>query len=537
MRRAALTLALLLALPACNQIIGLPEVHQDPPGPDGGTGEPPDAAPPPIDAREDQVIGFGTQHWVLEDSRESVPLEFGAPASLELWLFDTGQPDGYDERTAAEATAGSFAFEDIPAAARYMIRFEGVTSTRPFFVEGEHRSLDFSVYINGHRDPMLATTNGTTLQFDITNMQTYDARSLLTMGAWGVRAFLWLNYTLAANLPVTGDTEINDLSVNWFRHSVRALPLGLLDGDVVQVAHLVPAVSTNGAEYLRLEQFFESDPVTMQDSESTLVAGAFEDVVLDRSLVVEYRRSAFFPHREAMGRELTPYSPRFDHEVYIDTLPWGLPTDLDYNLAAGASDLVVVAGMPTGDDDISLGTLTFADPYNGGQGLILFGGMNAVRFYRVPGWPSQTVFLTQINAAVPIEGPGIVVEPVVTPPLIPTVDGVDFTGDVTISISSSPAPIHVAWDPPAVGTPTHHQLTLIEIQLEGTTLRRVTRADLVTDDNDLDLPRNLFEAGAFYFFHLRAVRNPNIDATRTPFLQRLPEHSGGVLSGLVTVQP
>ncbi len=75
MRRLRPLLLASLALAGCNQILGIPEVHEDPPRADGGGPGGPDAAPPVDagpDARADQVVGTAMTVFVNHDGTQTV---------------------------------------------------------------------------------------------------------------------------------------------------------------------------------------------------------------------------------------------------------------------------------------------------------------------------------------------------------------------------------------------------------------------------------------------------------------------------------
>ena len=199
----------------------------------------------------------------------------------------------------------------------------------------------------------------------------------------------------------------------------------------------------------------------------------------------------------------------------------------DEGIAGGIPTYRVIFDPAAADTD--LGDISFALVDRSAAPAVLFGD-NTAREYSFNGTRVIVGNLGSIlhTASLPSAEKPLV--PVLSPPLSPKIDGLDFLSDQTVSLTPT-----ITWDAPTMGKPESYRVTIIDFGSSGTPARLAQTWTFLTSDTSVMVPTGLMQAGDPFVIILAANSSPGTSFASAPFRHTSEYSSAMVGSGLMTV--
>ena len=117
------------------------------------------------------------------------------------------------------------------------------------------------------------------------------------------------------------------------------------------------------------------------------------------------------------------------------------------------------------------------------------------------------------------------------PPQSPKFDGANaFTAE-----RISPVPV-ISWSAPALGTPTDYEVTIYEVQVNGSSLRFAQTLRLSTKKTSVRIPSGYLLGLRQYVFVIKARTRDNVDMYAKPLRSGVSTSSAETLTALVTTE-
>lgn len=198
---------------------------------------------------------------------------------------------------------------------------------------------------------------------------------------------------------------------------------------------------------------------------------------------------------------------------------------------AGACDL----GMPAHPGDYAHG-YTYGNPFSYGQEL--FSAVVSFSYNVKSLLPEMTAERLRGSMSISIpaaEANGKSIQPTLSLPQNIKVAGQPTNlAQITTGVGLTPI---VSWDAPAMGTPTHYRVTVIDLSdlmgADGAVSTRRTVATMETTKTQVTIPAGIMKSATNYYFLVTAYAVPGYDSSK-PFVYGQHEATARMFSGVVT---
>ncbi|WP_342378547.1 fibronectin type III domain-containing protein [Myxococcus stipitatus] len=178
--------------------------------------------------------------------------------------------------------------------------------------------------------------------------------------------------------------------------------------------------------------------------------------------------------------------------------------------------------------------LRFGNPFPSNWGVVAIASASYRVMEPVPDGSGRLLRLSASNVVHDtldnvIAGP---VVPRVSPPRSLTIDGVPAS---TPRVVGTASPV-IAWEPPALGTPSAYRVRLNRYDREAGLVLNVRFVDVPGSITQVRLPPDMLLPGSIYYLNVTAIEAPGFDVKRRPFRtnETLPHHSSDAISSLFT---
>lgn len=481
--------------------------------------------------------------------------------------------------------SGNFAIPDVPTGP-YWLALTG-TPTENFpdaqltrtFVEMDGREIDIGRTFTARSD-VASMKQPTNLVLDATftvPFKTYtedengqviqpltDDLQFVSRGAglWGY-ADSFADFTA----PMNGATQVQGWTFDMqsFFQSLVNLDVPLVDatkGDDFVMIHSSVEVEGDetpdgnpwtGHQYYSAKESASVADVTMVDGTPTNVVASFAPLT-QKNFALDYKGSAFgalLPAgivdpigvtlsvimeagtpRPAVGTFANLWSVNVSTELaYTNPNPDCQGGGCDVGLCGGPCDL----GMPVQPGDYAHEYM-YGNPFQYGQELfsLVIGFSYNIRQIlpemtaeRLRGSLTMQVPASEVN--------GKPIQPTLSLPQNIKVAGqVTTFSQITPGVGATPV---VSWDAPAIGTPTHYRVSVIDLTdlmgLNGAVASRRTVATMETKGTQVTIPDGILKSGTNYYFLVAAYAVEGYDSSR-PYVYSAHEATARMFTGVVT---
>ena len=465
---------------------------------------PPDAAPPAgiSGSVNDRFLSTGGIAMDTVDLRAMTPMA----ATATLVYAGTGNADG------------TFAVPLVPANDEFTLTGVG---TNPLTTRA--RQLDLGLTLLGRTD-QAAATGPTTLAITATNMDawtTFDYIEVYSAGADAIAFGTNGDRSFVAGEPMAGDTSLTNATLDWLAQGAGMIESN--KGDTTLLLHL-HRTSASGISYFALTRSVTVANVQMFPGGGNMFSVTFADapVVSD---TFQWNRSQFAAHLAETG-DTADNGQFLDVVAQPQAATAGWPSGSEFV----APDLMDLSMPPATSNDVTVGPLPYGDPVPELDKIVIFGTVSSHHYLL----PATTVPLVSRAEMLGVDLKASVtaaaVAPIVTPPLQLTADGAPATGDLTLS-SLTPT---IAWQPPAVGTPTLYSVLVQQIAASGSATVVVSNRRFNTADTNLTIPRGVLASGKTYIVRVTARASAGHDLSQAPSQFLLPYGEADATSGILT---
>lgn len=419
-------------------------------------------------------------YWKDDGSTEREPANLGGASVAALVLED----GAWREAPGTFAEDGTFTIPDVGAGS-YLLRLSSLTAAPRYYAESV-RSVDLG-YNDVGRPAATRAALATPVAFSITGMQPWANGDTLRPFSTGSRLNQPPTWT-AAGGAVAGDFALDfqdDLlpeagDVMWVLQTER-VGVYLPDDRLVTCYVVVRSGSV---------ALFES----VADGGSTTLS---LDLAAppQRTASANVERSAFaamLPDMAPAGTlEITSSS------VSVRAVAHGL-------LGVGAAGVTVAAAsLPTGTDDIDLGTLTYPVPFPAWFSVVrstqLFLTANVPAALGAPAGSLTFVWAkNELLAGAPVN-----VRPSVGPARLPRIDGFDAQL-AQPGVGLTPT---LSWSPPSIGAATRFTVSVYEQKAQP-----ALRGTITVVGTSVVLPPGMLEEGKVYVAVITTAYEPGWDA-------------------------
>lgn len=380
-------------------------------------------------------------------------------------------------------------------------------------------TIDFSYALLGRYDVDEAS-DATPLVFNVTGLNAWQEDDTLELVSAGAGVILLAPETgeSAMNAPAVGATALAGFSFDYYEELESPWLINGQSGDVATLSQLVTQPAGTGTEsYAVLARIFTPASFTMMDAATTTLSGAFTAVTRNQTLNVRWRRSLF----DAMRAATHPDASEGDHGFLLQTLPLAA-THGAYSEGA----TLIAYGPTTGNSDVSLGNVSYGNPYPANWGV--FGsvfvsfGVDYVVGNAEPYTEVASVFVDALPSAFAAGS----IEPGVSPVRAPKWNGQDaFTTGSGVGLRPT-----LTWDAPERGTPTSYVVTVSELsEVDGFTEAEAV-GSITTTQRTVVLPQGWLRAAGTYYASITALVTPGVDPTRTPNRSGIPQSGATALT-------
>jgi hypothetical protein len=204
---------------------------------------------------------------------------------------------------------------------------------------------------------------------------------------------------------------------------------------------------------------------------------------------------------------------------YPGTEGWPIVNPSDSSLLA-----LVSASLNNVTADTDLGSIPFGIVSQTGVGYAQFEDLSS----RTISSGGSTYILQDVGSVIVANTiPSSTIVPLLGEPTAPTVNGVDFLSNQTIT-SLTP---QISWGPPAVGTPTAYELTVLNPAAAGVPSQVHY---FYTSGSGVTIPPGILQANTSYVFILKAMLYQNSAFLTAPFRMGTSISATSEVSGLMT---
>ena len=227
---------------------------------------------------------------------------------------------------------------------------------------------------------------------------------------------------------------------------------------------------------------------------------------------------------------------QFDALIPSGLTTWPLMKELVIEDPLYIGDEGIAGGIPTyrvifdpSTPDTDMGEISFALVDGSDAPAFVFAD-NTAREYSFNGTRVIVGNLGTILHTASLPSPEKPLVPMLSPPLTPKIDGLDFLSDQTVSLTPT-----ITWNAPTMGTPDSYRVTIIDFGSSGTPARLAQTWTFLTTDTSVMVPAGLLQAGDPFVVILAANSSPGASFASAPFRHTSEYSSAMVGSGLMTV--
>jgi hypothetical protein len=411
---------------------------------------------------------------------------------------------------------GTFSIPGVPEGT-YYLQFASSYSV----LSGDTVDLSFDVLGNTSRGAATATTN---LTFNVTGLapwQTTDELALFSPQT-GTAAYA-MESVATAGAPAANDTSLSGFVYNLASADDHAL-IDTTAGDQVFFTQL--ATQTDGTRsYRTIARSFSPSMLTLANGGAATLTGAFTTPTATATLNAVWDRPAF-------AAELTAHSPGAAPDNFSTFAVTALPDAVARGAYGEGPDIVVFAPGYQTDSTAVTANWSHADPYPADWTRMVFVRYYRYRFVQAAGANVALFAEMLVHRDLATVTPQSPIVPLVGVPLNPKINGMDASGVAVIAnITATPT---ISWDAPTLGTASRYYVSVLAIQVQGSSSTLQTVAELDTSDTQLTIPPNLLVPGRTYVFSIGARALTGVDLGATPLRLSLPEGWASVTTTAAT---
>ncbi len=482
---ASVRLASLL-VPLCLLSLSCHEEEPTPPGPPA--------------ADEHAVTGHRTLHRRLETEVVRTVDNTGVLGSLSV-LVPTGE--SFETRSVVVTGAETFHFPEVPQGVYYLKRGTA-------YVVTEHRELDLDEFLLG-REGVITVSAALPVTLNVMGLAPLGAGAGLEVLAPNAGA---VGELVLSPAPPPGSTELAQQAGTYRSSFGRQEVIDGAKGDRLYLLQKERRTA-EGFQYEAISRALTLTGVTLRtEGAPTPLGGVFGEAPA-RQLTVDWRRSSFEAHREAV-HPLAATSVR--HSLLLTPAVGGLAQG-----AVGYAGELVSGSLAEGSEDVTV-EVSYGNPYPLAWGTVA----SVIHRYQVPVRLAGTTGTVAVALREQAEVGAFTAGPVqarLSPPRGLRVDGENAQEDRALG---SLTPVFT-WEAPAVGTADAYEVRIFRLYLapgDPSVTFMETVATFLTARREVRLPPGVLEAGQSYVARVGALRTPGVDLTRAPYqLDTLVEHS------------
>ncbi|HEX7701165.1 MAG TPA: hypothetical protein VF403_10595 [Kofleriaceae bacterium] len=420
------------------------------------------------------------------------------PVDLTTAAIETFAPDGSEERVPTSKIVGDF---DIPVdanAARWDLCYTQFGGT-PVCVLGAAPMPLFENRLIGRPDQH-APTMPTPVTFNATNLLPWQTTDDLELFSTSVGAFVGSPEQQFVTPLATDAVAIAGQTFDW---ATSATPLvDASKGDTVTVMQQRAQLSGSDS-YLGVARAGTATDFRQVDGQPSTLSVALADLP-QHQVTLHWKRSQFEPLQPLGSTDGQQF-------LYVDALP-ELTT---YGVGTGSPDLALY-NPPVGSTDID-DTLSYGNPFStNGTSWDEFVALSY--FFNIsrlaPGATTPLTNTTGYFERIPVAllGTGVLA------PKITAVRGVTLAGaDAMMEQHGTGLTPTVAWNAPAMGTPTFYRVDIYELGAVAGVSQFTLRGSIYGTETSIVIPPHILAAGTTYILEITAVIQPNKDIAAAPF--------------------
>jgi hypothetical protein len=384
---------------------------------------------------------------------------------------------------------GGFFIPDVPASGPYLLSFDDAAGVR-WLVETNAAAVDLG-YDQLGRSGLAPAGAGTALTFNLSGLYPWSADwSELQLTSSG--AGLWTGVPTQGSIARGASTGF--ASLLW--------GVALDSADVLWLHQLAKVLHSDGFSYRSAIRAGSTTGAGYVDGATTTFDVAMRWVPQLGSLPVQWSPSDFEAHLASMA-PASRQAPGViaPHRLSVRASPYALQAPAP--LPAGGLPELATLELPLG-----AGPLSPSAPLRYGRFLpASWLELREVRFatavaYQAPGANDQLYEVSAVGMREQLPAASAVLTPALTPVQQLTINGAPALADQAAAVTSTPT---FSWVPPALGSPSHYVLELVQLGApQGVTVRTLV-ARYLTRATQVTLPIGTLTSGALYFARVTAV--------------------------------
>ena len=436
---------------------------------------------------------------------------------LAAVLVEDASPDGYATFAASADASGAFSVAGVPVG-RYYLQLVRGSEVR--LVPLVRSSPDLSIVIPARPD-LARVSVSTPVTADVTNLTPWAPSNDILM--FSQQADVWAFVSQSVGAAPAADATSYSWSFDWNQVVGATRKQGLPDpaaSDVVFVVERVAsAVQSGGASATvrRATRYARLDAVHVQDGVTAAFGVPLVDAPQTASVPANFEGTAF----AALAPSVNPSATSSGMGMSVRAVPQ----------ASAYPDLPSGAEMPV----LGLSSASGADVDWGVQAYGTFLDATWTEYRQI-----TYSFRTPLSTQTPLASGSITLSesmgaltggpavPRLGPPTSPWIEGRDaFASQSGVGLQ----PV-LSWSPPALGTPTSYEVTVIAHAGVMPGDVRTVRATVY--GTSFRVPPGLLAAGRSYFFRVTARSAPWDRPDAAPFRRGLPLYTADCVSATFT---
>jgi hypothetical protein len=486
----------------------------------------PDSSSAAFSTRPTAISGGRIAHHVTGAGIVDRPEDLSGAA---IGAYVPGGDAGFVYYPGQGSNNGTFRVPSVPPGEVYL-RYNQT------YVVTSSRDVDLGYHVQGRPDVQRlpepgGSTPNTRVSVNLTNLNPLGTLDVLELyssnaGTWNDNIF---RYNVSPTAPAPGSTEVA-LTVDYGRFfDTRVIDAARGDQvDFVQlVAKELSGFPGSGMYYNSAQRKLTSSALTVIPFGNSRVAGAMPVVFENRTFTVDWKVASATPG--SFGSYRTQVNPSAGVD-YSGIFVSAAPADRG-NYDAFPSAVKFINNNVASQIDVAT-TFTFGDPYPAEYTRVASAVGSFIVLYQLAGTTSPvaasgSVRVSDRQASFPTSP----LVPQISPVLNPTINGLNaFTN--RSGVGTTPT---IAWSPPAVGTPTHYQVSFRELFISGTSTRQgPVLGSISTRGTQVQVPPGMLVLGKSYHMIIKASRMPGIDVQTQPNEQSWPAYEAEALSGIIS---
>lgn len=441
-----------------------------------------------VDARPDLVTGRYFVRHVTADGSADEPLDL-TTLTVQALVPAQGAPGGFETRTGVGRADGTFEIEGVPPGQRYILKFN-----RTHYVTDRHQlELHTTTPSRAGVRRASAPTPVTITVEDLPPSESGDTVIVASMQA-GAQAFMPPRAAGATQLQATIDWMTSAGPAGDLPDATHGDDLGLY------VQRFTPGVP-GALSFTRLIAAGPVLPATIVDGTANVLtattSGSSGRFVTDGSI----RRSLYENGHSQLAR-------RGYVSISCTAAPAAAALWSAGGAAANLEPAILYANTTTGalpSSDIETIAGDYLDPFPETWPRLCFVRYGQARPVRIPGTSAQP-FELQGGAVrvIRVSAQALAGVPLPPPSAIRVADQDGEHGGL---IRNDGRPIEITWSP--VSQATQYTVTLYQLRIQGAFTTYRLAAQIITDEERLTIPAELFAGSDFVAFEITAFSGSN----------------------------